>query len=89
VNKVLLSGKIGRTPEIAYTPKGRKIVIFPMMVAEGDFTIDIVGSGDSFPSSLDCVAGNSILVVGELVKAALKSRDVIRVNANKIIWMEE
>jgi primosomal replication protein N len=89
VNKVLLSGKIGRTPEIAYTPKGRKIVMFPMAVVEGDFTIDVVGSGDTFPGRLEGVTGNSILVAGELVKATLKSRDVLRVKASKIIWMEE
>jgi primosomal replication protein N len=89
VNKVFLSGKIERTPEVAYTPKGRKIVMFPMTVVEGDFNIDVVGSGDTLPASLDGAVGGSILVTGELVKAKLKSRDVLRVKASKIIWMEE
>ena len=89
MNKVLLSGKIGRTPEISYTPKGHKIVMFPMMVMEGDFSIDVVGSGDTFPKCMDGVAGGSILVAGELVKATLRSRDILRVKASKIIWMEE
>jgi primosomal replication protein N len=89
VNKIFLSGKIERTPEVAYTPKGRKIVMFPMAVAEGDFNIDVVGSGDALPAALDSTVGISILVAGELVKAKLKSRDVLRVKASKIIWMEE
>jgi hypothetical protein len=89
VNKVFLSGKIGRIPEIAYTPRGRKIVMFSVAVAEGDFNIDVVGSGDTFPARIDSAVGGSVLVAGELVKAKLKSRDVLRVKASKIIWMEE
>jgi primosomal replication protein N len=88
VNKVFLSGKIGRAPEVAYTPKGRKIVMFPMVVDEGDFSIDVVGAGDDFPSRLDSSVGGSILVAGELVGAKLKSRDVLRLKASKILWME-
>ena len=36
MNKVFLSGKIRRVPDVAYTPKGRKIVTFPLLVAEGE-----------------------------------------------------
>jgi primosomal replication protein N len=89
VNKLFLSGKIGRVPEMAYTPKGRKIVMFPMVVGEGDLSIDVVGAGEDFPARLDDTVGGSILVTGELVKAKLKSRDILRVKASKILWMEE
>jgi primosomal replication protein N len=89
VNKVFLSGKIGKVPEIAFTPKGRKIVMFPIVVGEGDFSIDVVGEGETFPARLDTSVGGSILVAGELVQARLKSRDVLRVKASKILWMEE
>ncbi len=88
MNKVFLSGRIGRAPVVAYTPKGRKIVMFPMVVEEGDFSIDVVGAGDDFPSPLDNTVGGSILVAGEIVKAKLKSRDVLRLKASKILWME-
>jgi hypothetical protein len=89
VNKIFLSGKIGKVPEVAYTPKGRKIVMFPMVVEEGGFSIDVVGAGESFPAQPDGAVGGSILVVGEIVNAKLKSRDVLRVNASKILRMEE
>jgi hypothetical protein len=89
MNKVFLSGKIGKVPEIAYTPKGRKIVMFPIVVGEGGFSIDVVGEGETFPTRLDSSVGGSILVAGELVQARLKSRDVLRVKASKILWMEE
>ena len=88
MNRVFLSGRIGKAPEVAYTPKGRKIVMFPMVVEEGDFSIDVVGAGDDFPSRLDSTVGESILVAGEFVKARLKTRDVLRLKASKILWME-
>jgi primosomal replication protein N len=89
VNKIFLSGKIGKVPEVAYTPRGRKIVMFPMVVEEGGFSIDVVGAGESFPMRPDTAVGCSVMVAGEIVKAKLKSRDVLRVNASKILWMEE
>jgi primosomal replication protein N len=88
VNRVFLSGKIGKAPEIAYTPKGRKIVMFPMVVGEGTFSIEVVGEGETLPARLEASVGGAILVTGELVKAKLKSRDVLRVKASKILWME-
>ncbi|OPY69003.1 MAG: hypothetical protein A4E57_01427 [Syntrophorhabdaceae bacterium PtaU1.Bin034] len=89
MNKVFLSGKIGKVPEVAYTPKGRKIVTFPMSVAEGGFDIDVIGSGDALPSEVQKTMGGSVLVAGELIRAKLKSRDVLRLKASKILWMED
>ena len=53
MNKVFLSGKIGRVPDVAYTPKGRKIVTFPLLVSEGDYDIEVIGAGEAFPAKLD------------------------------------
>ena len=89
MNKVFLSGKIGKVPDVAYTPKGRKIVTFPLLVSDGDYHIEVVGAGEAFPAELDSAVGNHILVAGELVRAKLKSHDVLRVKASKILWMEE
>jgi primosomal replication protein N len=89
VNRVFLSGKIGKVPEVAYSPKGRKIVVFPIVVGEGAFSIEVIGAGETLPARLDNSVGASILVAGELVEAKLKSRDVLRVKASKILWMEE
>lgn len=88
MNKVFLSGKIGRVPDVAYTPKGRKIVTFSLIVAEGEYDIEVVGAGEAFPAELDSAVGNDVLVTGELVKARLKSHDILRVKASKILWME-
>jgi len=89
MNRIFLSGKIQRVPDVAYTPKGRKIVTFPLQVAEGDYAIDVVGAGEALPERPEETVGRMVLVAGELVKARFKSHDVLRVKANKILWMEE
>jgi primosomal replication protein N len=89
VNKVFLTGKIYKVPEVTYSPKGKKIAIFPLHIEEGDFTIQVIGSGDVFPREVEKTVGSSILVAGELVKAKLKTRDILRLKASKILWMEE
>ncbi len=89
MNKVFLSGKVWKIPQVAYTPKGRKILTFPLRIEEGDLSIDVIYAGDGFPGEVDKTVGGSILVAGELVKAKLQSRDVVKVKATKIIWMEE
>jgi hypothetical protein len=88
VNRVFLSGKIGRVPDVAYTPKGRKIVSFPLVVSDGNYDIEVIGAGEAFPSDPGAAVGNDVLITGELVKAKFKSRDVWRVKASKILWME-
>ena len=89
MNKIFLSGKIRRMPDVAYTPKGRKIVTFPLQVTEGGYDIEVIGSGEALPKRLENAVGCTVLVAGELVKATFKSRDVLRVKAFKILWMEE
>ena len=53
MNKVFLSGKIRTAPEVAYTPKGRKVVTFPLWVNEGAFSVEVIGAGDAFPGGWD------------------------------------
>lgn len=89
MNRVFLSGKIRKRPEVAYTPKGRRVVTFPLWVDEGAFSVEVIGSGDVFPGKVDEALGGGVLVSGELIKTRLKSRDVLRVKASKILWMEE
>ena len=88
MNRIFLSGKIRRAPDIAYTPKGRKIATFPLEVTEGGYAIDVVGAGEALPSMPEETVGRMVLVAGELVKARLKSHDVLRVKASKILWRE-
>ena len=89
MNKVFLSGKVKKRPEVAYTPKGRKIITFPVWVAEGDLSVEVIGGGEAFPDGVDGAVGGSVLVAGELIKTKRKSRDILRVKAIKILWMEE
>ncbi|MGA3173375.1 MAG: hypothetical protein ABSE25_03000 [Syntrophorhabdales bacterium] len=89
MNKVFLSGKVKKRPEVAYTPRGRKVITFPIWVAEGDFSVEIIGAGEAFPGGLDEAIGGGVLVAGELIKTKLKSRDILRVKASKILRMEE
>ena len=89
MNKVFLSGKVSKAPEVAYTPKGRKIIMFPIWIEEGDFTVDIIYAGEPVPRALDKTMGGTVMVAGELVRTKLQARDVLKVKASKILWMEE
>ena len=93
MNKVFISGSVGANPRVSYTPKGQKIVMFPMMVEEGGFSIDVIfASGPSAgPSASDAAAGigRRILVAGTLTKTKTESRDMLKVRASKILPMEE
>lgn len=89
MNRIFLSGKVRRVPDVAYTPKGRKIVTFPLQVTEGEYDIEVIGAGEAFPMRVEDAVGCNVLIAGELVKARFKSRDVLRVKASKILRMEE
>jgi primosomal replication protein N len=89
VNKVFLSGRVRKAPEVAYTPKGRKIITFPLWVAEGGFSVEVVSGDEALPGGVDHAAMGEVLVSGELIKTSRRSSDVLRVKASKILWMEE
>jgi primosomal replication protein N len=89
VNRVFLSGKVRKAPEVAYTPKGRKIVTFPLWVAEGGFSVEVISGGEALPGEADHAAMGNVLVAGELIRTSRRSRDILRVKASKILWMEE
>ncbi len=89
MNKVFLFGKVWKAPEVSCTPRGRKIIMFPIWIEEGNFAVDIIYAGESVPRSPDSIAGSAVMVAGELVKAKLQAREVLKVKASKILWMEE
>ena len=89
MNKVFISGSVGANPQVSYTPKGQKIVMFPMWVEEGGFSIDVIFAGGPVTSDLPTTVGKRILVAGALTKMKTQSRDVLRVKASKILPMEE
>ena len=89
MNRVFLSGKVRKEPQVAYTPKGRKIITFPLWVDEGGFSVEVVSGGEALEGGMGRPATGNVLVAGELVRASLRSREVMRVKASKILWMEE
>jgi single-stranded DNA-binding protein len=89
VNKIFISGSVGANPQVSYTPKGQKIVMFPMWVEEGGFSIDVVFAGGTASSDVAAGIGKRVLVTGAVTKMKSQSRDVLRVKASKILPMEE
>jgi len=89
VNRVFLSGKVEKAPRVAYTPKGRKIVTFPLWVAEGGFSVEVVSGGEALPGEGEHMPTGDVIVAGELITTRRRSRDILRVKASKILWMEE
>jgi single-stranded DNA-binding protein len=89
VNKVFISGSVGADPQVSYTPKGQKIVMFPIWVEEGGFSIDVIFAGGPVTSELATTIGKRVLVAGAIAKTKTQSRDVLKVKASKILPMEE
>jgi primosomal replication protein N len=89
LNKVFLSGTLKKQPEIVYTPRGEKLIMFPLWVDEGAFSIDVVFMEHQGMKNITNMPGSNIIVSGELGRASGKSHDQLRLMANKIIWMEE
>jgi primosomal replication protein N len=89
VNRIFVSGSVGANPQVSYTPKGQKIVTFPMWVEEGGFSIDVIFAGEPTVSDSAAKIGKRVLVAGALAKMKTQSRDVLRLKASKILPMEE
>ena len=89
MNKVFISGSVGANPKVSYTPRGQRIVMFPMRVEEGDFNIDVVFAGEPGQAGLSTTIGRRILVAGVLTRMKTQARDVLKVKASKILPMEE
>jgi hypothetical protein len=88
VNRFFVSGVVQAAPEIAFTPKGDKIVVFPLSVQDGGFTLEIVFRGALSTGEMNVKTGSPVMASGELVKATGKSRAAYRLRANKIVVME-
>ncbi|MBP1732227.1 MAG: Single-strand binding protein family [Deltaproteobacteria bacterium] len=89
MNKLFISGSVGAEPEVLYTPRGQKILMFPVRVDEGSFSIDVVYAGGQAEGGPETTTGRRILVAGMLTRTKTGSRDVLKVKASKILPMEE
>ncbi|MDR2017650.1 MAG: single-stranded DNA-binding protein [Syntrophobacterales bacterium] len=88
MNKVFLTGRLKVKPEVFYTPKGEKIVQFPLWVEDDAFSIDVVYPERQGTRDLARLKGSVVTVSGALMKA-MDGHGAIKLKANKIIWMEE
>jgi primosomal replication protein N len=89
MNRVFMTGKVEKRPEIVYTPRGEKFMLFPLRVTDGDFLIDIECRGDASEPYADAAIGSSVMVSGMLVRKKLAAKEIVKLKANKIFWMEE
>lgn len=90
MNKVFLAGSLRASPETAYTPKGQKVVVFPLWIEDGGFTIEVMATADAGPADIDRgQAGKRVLVSGMLTRSGVNPRDTFKLRASKILWMEE
>ncbi|HNS15275.1 MAG TPA: single-stranded DNA-binding protein [Syntrophorhabdaceae bacterium] len=89
MNRVFLAGTLRAQPEITYTPKGEKVVAFPLLVEEGGLRIDVVHVGELDGDGLSRQVGKEIMVSGMLAQTKQQSQHIIKVRAQKIFWMED
>ena len=89
MNRVFMTGRVDKRPEIVYTPRGDKFMLFPLRVTDGDFLIDVECRGDSSAPYIDAAAGKNVMVSGMLVRKKLPAREIVKLEAHKIFWMEE
>jgi hypothetical protein len=89
LNKVFFTGRLKTKPEVVYTPRGEKFVLFPLWVDEGDFRIDVECTGERSTIHWNEKIGKELMISGMLVKMKTKSHDVFKLKAHKIYWMEE
>jgi len=89
VNKVFFTGRLKTKPEVVYTPRGEKFVLFPLWIEEGGFRIDVEYAGGKSVTHWSEKIGKELMVAGMLAKMKTKSQDVLKLKAQKIYWMEE
>ena len=89
MNRVFLTGRLKTKPEVVYTPKGEKYVLFPLWVDEGDFRIDVECAGEKGTTHWGEKIGKELMVSGVPVKTKMRSQDIFKLKAHKIYWMEE
>ncbi len=89
MNRVFFTGKLKTRPEVVYTPKGEKFVLFPLWVDDGGFRIDVECAGDKGTTFWKEKMGKELMVTGMLVKRKKQAQEVFILKTNKIYWMEE
>ena len=88
MNKVFLTGRLRIKPEVTYTPKGERILRFPLWVDDDAISIEVIYLDRQGVSDVAGLMGSAVMVSGRLMKPA-DTHEALKVRANKILWMEE
>jgi hypothetical protein len=89
VNRVFLTGTIRDKIRVRYTPQGRRILLFPLLVDEEGFTIEVLYKVPEGGVDYAEKAKGKVMIAGTLTKAGEKPDQFFRLKANKIMLMEE
>lgn len=88
MNKVFLTGRLKIGPEVTYTPKGERILTFPLWVDDDAFSVDVIYLDRQGIKDFAGLMGGAVTVSGKLTRSADR-HGALKVRANKILWMEE
>lgn len=89
MNTLFLTGTVQKPPKVAYTPKGKKVLTFPLYSRDSGLTVDVLFLGDRYPADLERTVGGKILVAGALTGMGTGADQTVRIEASQILWMEE
>ena len=89
MNKVFLSGRINATANIAYTPGGERIYLFPFLVDGSALSVDVVYKDAGGNLQIDKKTGCGAMIAGELTKMKVKQGNNLRIEAKNIFLLEE
>lgn len=89
MNRVFLSGRINATVNIAYTPGGDRIYLFPFLVESSALSVDVVYKDTGGNLQIEQKTGCEAMIAGELTKMKMKQGNNIRIEAKKIFLLEE
>ncbi len=89
MNRVFLRGTVDIIPAVGYTLKGERVVTFLLRVKEGAFDIDVVFLDMLGVIKPEDLLGKELTVCGKLVRTEKEKKGIFKLEANKILLMEE
>ena len=89
MNRVFLTGIADTIPDVEYTLNHERVVTFLLRVKEGLFDIDVVFFDIKGVIKPEDLVGKELTVCGRLVKIGKEKKGMLKLETNKILFMEE
>lgn len=89
MNRVFLTGIADIIPDVVYTLKGERVVTFVLRAKEGAFDIDVVFLDTKGVTRPEDLVRKELTVCGRLVRTGKEKKGIFKLEANKILFMEE